>query len=251
MSCWRSSLVLACTLISGCALRTANRPLTPPAPASTGHSQAYTYSSPRNTVPSARQPDVAQRPVTQSPHVALLSPRMQGFNRAIPTSRNPGASAPKADTTTAQPPPAQTVADDQTIIAQPPGLETSGQISTQQVVAANLFPVEGPNYAGPIAAVIILVTLIYYALYKIAGPNGQVAKTNPLAGGNGFKGQYQPPARDSTGGSKPEGTQTAGKIRMEGIEGAEESHNTELDCSDRQRRILRGIRSRIKRTLKL
>jgi hypothetical protein len=247
MNHWRLFLLLACIPLSGCTLKTGSRPLTPPAPASTGSSQAYTYSTPRNTVPSSHRTEVRPTPVAESPQVALLSPRMQGFRRPNPTSGSPGASAPKANA--AQPPPVESMGDDKTIVAQPSGSETSAQTSTQQVVAANLFPVEAPNYVGPIVAVIILATLIYCALYKIAGPGPPVAQTNPLEGGNEFRGQYQPPGRGSGSGSRPENAQASEGVKIKS-EGADESNGAELDCSDRRKRILRTIRSRITRTLK-
>jgi hypothetical protein len=144
---------------------------------------------------------------------------MQGFHRANPTSASLGASTSTANTS--QPAPEEGVADYKTIIAQPSALETSGQISSRQVIAANLFPIEEPNYAGPIAVVIILMVLIYYALYKIAGSGQQTAPANPSEGGNEPKGQYQPSGRDSSSHPKPHDAQASGPVKTKS-EGAKE-----------------------------
>lgn len=215
MSYWRSCLLISCILLSGCALRTANRAHSSPAPASSGHYQTYTYSAPRDTSPNVHQAEVRPTPVTHSSHVALLTPRLQGIYQTNPIFESRNAPASKANNR-----PDESSRDAKAIVAQPSGSNTPPPIPSQQVVAANLFPIEGPSYAGPLTAVIILGALIYYALYRIAGSGRQVAPTQALEGSTGFRGEYQPPGRAPGSGSTSQDTQTSNKIRM-GSEEAE------------------------------
>ncbi|HXC36234.1 MAG TPA: hypothetical protein VNV43_10190 [Candidatus Acidoferrales bacterium] len=182
MNCLRSCLLISCILLSGCTLKTGSRAHSSPTMVSSfGSSQSYAYKAPRNTVPSVHQPVVRQTPVTHFPQVALLSPRMQGFNGVNPAFQCPGASAAKANT--AQPAsPAEGVGDDNTIISQPADSKAGGQISDRQVVAANVFPELEPHYAAPIAVMIIIGALIYYALYRFAGSGQQIVEKKDTAG---------------------------------------------------------------------
>jgi hypothetical protein len=85
-----------------------------------------------------------------------------------------------------------------TIAVQPTASNTSGRISSQQILAADLLPLAEPHYAGPLAVVIVFVGLIYYALYRIAGSGGQTGRTNSLEGDNRIRGEY-PSARQVPG----------------------------------------------------
>lgn len=106
---------------------------------------------------------------------------MQGFSGVNSTFQSPDASAAKANTT--QPAsPADGVGDYNAIISQPADSKTGGQISNGQVVAANVFPELEPHYAAPIAVMIIIGALIYYALYRFAGSGQQIVEKKDSAG---------------------------------------------------------------------
>lgn len=152
---------------------------TSPAPASSEPFQTYAISTPRDRVPSSNRPESRQTPVTHLTHVALLSPRMQGFYSVSPTFGGVGASASKV---TGQPDSREEAIGDDNTIAQLPDSKTVGQISDRQVIAANVFPVLEPHYAGPIAVVITIGALIYYALYRFAGSGQKIAPPKESTG---------------------------------------------------------------------
>jgi hypothetical protein len=193
---------MACILLPGCALRTGSRAYHSPAPASAGLSQTSTASTPRNTAPDARPTEVRQTPVTNSQHVAFLSPRMQGAYHSNSNFESLGAPAAKASP--GQPSAPEESVADKTIAAQPTdsNTSTSGRISSQQILAADLLPLAEPHYAGPLAVVIIFVGLIYYALYRIAGSGGQTARTNSLEADNRSRGEYPVAGQGSGSGSR-------------------------------------------------
>ncbi len=246
MNHWLSCLLLACILFSGCALNTGSRAYTTPAPSPSRPSQSYTYSTPRNSVPVAHRPEAPQTPVTHSRHIAFLSPRMQGFNRPNPAFE--GFAAASKAKSNRHGSPEKRSGDDETKIAQPAGSKTFGQISNQ-VVAASVIPGLGSHYARPIAIVLIFVGLICCALSQIAVIVRKAAGTIPLDGGNEFTSEHQPPGQNSGTGSRPEDAQASEGINK-AAEGVDELRDTELHCSDEQKRTLQDVQSRIERTFK-
>ena len=244
MNYWRACLLITCVLLSGCAVGTGHRANTSPAPAPAGSSKTYTYSTPRNRVPIAHQPEVRQTPVTHSEHVALLSPRMQGVSGANPTFESFGASVSKVGVKLPGPPEGNG-SNDQKPIAQPTDLKAFGQISNQEVAAASLLPPVGPHYA----IVIILVALACGALCIIAGLVRRAAGAIPLEGTDESSGEFQAPDRDSNAGSGQGQGRPSGGINMKSV-GANEPPDSELDRSEKRKKALRDIQSRIKRTFK-
>ena len=177
--------------------------------ASSGSFHAYTCSSPRNSVPTVHQPEARQTRISYSKHVALLSPRMQGFYRTNPTPLRLDSRASEARIKRAGSP-EERAGGDKTIIAQSSGSGTFGPISNQQFAAASLLPVVEPHYAGLIAIMMGFAGMIYWALYKFAGFVGQAAGTIPQEGGSESIGE----GRDSGKGSKVENVKASAGIRM-------------------------------------
>jgi hypothetical protein len=106
---------------------------------------------------------------------------MQGFNRTNPTFGTMGASTSKANTMHSDTP-EEGVGNNKTNVPQLPDSNTPRQISSGQVIAANLFPPLEPHYAGPIAVVIIIGAFIYYGLYRFAGSGQQEVRAKDATG---------------------------------------------------------------------